>query len=150
GLLQHTLTDTATLNYNDTCDVGPVPPVGNCTTQSQTATAGSGTLIQGPETGLESSTTTQMHNASHQTVTTVEAGTAVHQFVAVTGQPGHPVPTGTVDTLFFHNGDCSADPSVGGGRTALDADGHADATAFVFTPAAGRFSFTADYSGDIV
>src|SRR5262249_60615882 len=36
-----TLTDTATLNWNDVCDVGPPPPTGNCTTANPSATAGS-------------------------------------------------------------------------------------------------------------
>src|SRR5262245_8287541 len=57
NLPQSTLTDTATLNWNDVCDVGPGPPTGNCTTANQSATAGSSSAVL----KLSSSTATQIH-----------------------------------------------------------------------------------------
>src|SRR5262249_7478217 len=95
-----------------------------------------------------SSTTTQIHDASHQPApTTIEAGTPVHDFVPVTGQPGEPVPTGSVTVLSYTNGTCTSPPS-GSGGAGLDASGHADVTRFTVTPAAGRFSFAAESFGD--
>src|SRR5262249_19241095 len=83
NLPNHSLTDQATVNWNNTCTS---PTVQNCTTTPQNNGAGSATTVQ----KLPTSTATSIHNAAHQVVTTVEVGTTVHDFVAVTGQPGQP------------------------------------------------------------
>ena len=44
------------------------------------------------------------------TVTTVPAGTTAHDQATVTGQPGLPVPTGTVTFDWFTNGTCTGSP----------------------------------------
>ena len=53
---------------------------------------------------------TDIHNAAHQPVLTVEAGSTVHDFVTVSGQPGSPNPTGTVTVNWFLNGTCAGSP----------------------------------------
>src|SRR6476646_1725071 len=128
GLPAHQLTDTATLNWFDTCDIGATPP-SNCTTSAQTATAGSSSDIN----QLPSSTATDIHNAAHAVVTTVAVGTNVHDFVTVTGQPGSPNPTGNVTVDWFLNGTCDGSPAVNSGPIALGPGGTVDATGFNFT-----------------
>jgi len=144
GLPGHSLTDTATLNWADTCDIGATPP-SNCTTGAQTATAGSSSLVD----QLGSSTATDIHNAAHQTVTVVGTGTTVHDFVTVTGQPGSPNPSGNVTIDWFLNGDCTGAPVANSGNIALAAGGTVDATGFAFTVnTAGHRAFRAHYLGD--
>jgi hypothetical protein len=53
GLALHQLTDTASLNWADNCDVGPQPPTGNCTTAAQVATAGSSATVQNPDANIQ-------------------------------------------------------------------------------------------------
>jgi len=144
GLANHKLTDTATLSWFDTCDIGATPP-SNCSTTPQTATAGSSAdVLQ-----LATSTATDIHNGQHQTVTTVAAGTQVHDFVTVSGQPGSPNPTGNVVLAWFTNNTCSAPAAQTSGNIALAAGGTVDATTFPQTPAtAGFFGFRATYLGD--
>ena len=93
---------------------------------------------------------TVIHDADHATVTSVPAGTTVHDQATVTGQAGLPVPTGTVTFTWFTNGDLHRHRRRR--RRApftLDGAGVADATAFTQTPiVAGSFAFRATYSGD--
>ena len=98
---------------------------------------------------LESTTATQIHNAAHQVVTTVEAGSIVHDFVTVTGQPNQPTPTGDVIVDWFTNGTCSGEvPAASSGNEPL-VNGQVDATNFSQGPlATGSFSFRARYLGD--
>jgi hypothetical protein len=140
----HRLTDTVTWNWNDTCDVDPD---NDCTTEPQIQTAGASALVL----QLISETATEIHNANHGTVTTVAAGTTVHDFATVTGEPGKPTPTGDVIFRWYSGtlGDeCdtlldTSDPF------ALDANGQVDATSFAFTPATAGFrGFRAEYLGD--
>ncbi len=56
-------------------------------------------------TTIASNTVTVIHNAAHATVTSVPAGTTVHDQATVTGPAGLPVPTGTVTFSWFTNGD---------------------------------------------
>ena len=79
----HRLTDTASVNWNNTCTFNPD---NDCTTLQQIAGAGSSAFIN----KLVSSTATDIHNAAHQAVTVVEARSTVHDFVTATGQPGEP------------------------------------------------------------
>ena len=93
----HRLTDTASINWNNTCTFNPD---NDCTTLPQIAGAGSSALVQ----KLQTATATDIHNAAHQTVTVVEARSTVHDFVTVTGQPNNPLPTGNVNIDWFLNG----------------------------------------------
>ena len=96
---------------------------------------------------INSSTVTDIHNAAHQTVLSVPAGTTVHDQATVTGGLG--TPTGTVTFKWFLNGTCDGAAAQTSAAIALNGSGIADATTFAFTPnAAGSFSFQATYSGD--
>ena len=77
--------------------------------------AGDGTYIgsTGPcepltVTKVASTTATDIHNAAHQVVTSVPAGTPVHDQATVTRLNGLPAPTGTVTFSWFTNGTCTA------------------------------------------
>jgi hypothetical protein len=146
-LPNHSLTDSATLNWNNTCTS---PTVQNCTTGVQQASAGSSTLVQ----QLPSSAATDIHNAQGQTVTAVGVGTTVHDFVTVTGQGGQPDPTGNVNIDWFTNGTCTAPLAVNSGSIGPLVPGPPptstfDATGFSFTVNnPGQFAFRAHYEGD--
>ena len=100
-------------------------------------------------TELASSTVTVIHDAAHATVTSVAAGTTVHDQATVTGQVGLPVPTGTVTFSWFTNGTCTAPAAATSDPFPLDAAGVADGTTFTQTPTvSGSFAFQATYSGD--
>src|SRR5207244_9663901 len=107
NLPNHNLTDTASVNWNDTCSA----PSSNCSTLPQTNTAGSSALVE----KLSSSTATDIHNANHTVVTSVAVGTTVHDFVTVTGPPNRPVPSGNVDIDWFLNGTCAGTPQTTSG-----------------------------------
>jgi hypothetical protein len=142
-LLAHRLTDTLTWNWNNTCTFDPDS---DCTNGAQIATAGASTIVQ----KLGSSTATDIHNAAHQTVTVVDAGSTVHDFVTVSGQPGSPNPTGNVSIDWFLNGTCDGAPAANSGSIGpLNASGQLDATGFAFTVnSAGHRAFRATYLGD--
>ncbi|HEY1267615.1 MAG TPA: kelch repeat-containing protein [Candidatus Binatia bacterium] len=93
------------------------------------------------------SVTTAIHNATHATVTSVAAGTTVHDSAAVTGSLA--TPTGTVTFKWFENGTCSATPAQTSGAFTLTS-GAVDGTTFAQTPvdASKTYSFLASYSGD--
>jgi hypothetical protein len=140
GLPSHTLTDTASLTWHNTC----TSPGDSCTTADQTQPALGSALVQ----QLSSTTTTQIHNSSHQVVTSVPVGTIVHDFVTVTGQPGQPFPTGNVMIERFANGGCSG-TAASGTTVVLASDGTVDAILFTFTVSTpGQISFQATYLGD--
>ena len=141
NLPNHQLTDTATLNWNNTC-TAPSP---NCTTDPQEITAGSSAIVQ-----LPSATATSIHNANHQVVTAVEIGSTVHDFVTVTGQANSPAPSGNVNIDWFLNGTCTGQPAANSGSIGpLDANGELDATGFAFTVnTAGARAFKAHYEGN--
>ena len=77
---------------------------------------------------VSSNTVTVIHNASHATVTSVPAGTVVHDQATVTGQAGLPLPTGTVTFSWFTNGTCTAPAAATSDPFTLNAAGVADAT----------------------
>ena len=58
---------------------------------------------------VTTATTTDIHNASDTIVTTVPAGTTVHDYVTVSA-PGHPAATGQVTLDWFTNNTCSGAP----------------------------------------
>src|SRR5206468_2056676 len=135
------LTDDAKLIWQDPCTSGAT----NCPVGNQSASTGSQTFIR----KLPSAVDTQIHNAQHQVVTAVEAGTTVHDSVVVSGPPGSPTPTGTVNVDWFTNGDCSGTPNSNSGDVSL-VNGAVDVTAFTKTPAAGQYGFLAHYEGDSI
>jgi len=128
------------LTWQDTCS----SHADNCPTGDQTATTGSQTTLQ----KLPSSTSTTIHNAAHQAVTTVEAGTTVHDFVSVTGGAGNPTPTGTVNVKWFTNNSCTGSAQSSSGNVSLAGNGTADLTSFTKSPGAGQFAFKAHYNGN--
>jgi uncharacterized repeat protein (TIGR01451 family) len=96
-----------------------------------------------------SSTATEIHNAAHQVVTVVEAGSTVHDLVTVAGQGGGPTPTGNVTIDWFTNSTCTNPVTSNSGNVALNASGQADATGFAQGPlAAGLYGFKAHYLGN--
>jgi len=98
---------------------------------------------------LSSTTASDIHNAQHQVVTAVAAGTVVHDFVTVTGRAAAPVPSGSVTVDWFTNGTCTGSPAATSAGVALDANGHAEAAALTQGPlAAGMYAFRAHYAGD--
>jgi hypothetical protein len=135
------LADDAVATWIDTCSSGAT----NCPVGPQTATTGSQTILR----KLPSATATQIHNAQHNVVTAVEAGTAVHDFVTVTGPPGKPTPTGKVNVDWFTNGNCSGSPAATSNDVNL-VSGQVDVTGFVQKPAAGQYGFLAHYKGSSV
>src|SRR3989442_4912291 len=68
--------------------------------------------------------TTEIHNASHAVVTSVPAGTTVHDKATVSGSFG--TPTGTVTFTFFTSSSACTGASVSAGTVTLDASGVAD------------------------
>src|SRR5262249_506609 len=135
NLPNHRLTDSMTVNWNNTCTS---PTVENCTTNPQNSGAGSSSLVN----QLPSVTATPIHNAAHRVVTTVGAGATVHDFVSVSGGAGNPFPTGTVTVSWFTNGTCANGAAATSAVTPLGPSGTVDVTAFTQGPlAAGNYSF---------
>ena len=92
--------------------------------------------------------TTAIHNAAHAAVTTVDAGTTVHDQATLTASGALPLPTGTVTFSWFTNGGCTGTPAQTSGTFTLTS-GAVDATTFTQTPnSSGSFAFQASYSGD--
>src|SRR4029077_925945 len=95
---------------------------------------------------VPSNTVTVIHNAAHATVTSVAAGTVVHDQATVTGGAG--TPTGTVTFSWFTNIDCTDDATAPSLPFTLSG-GVADGTTFTQTPVlAESYAFQASYSGD--
>lgn len=93
--------------------------------------------------------TTNIHNASEQTVTSVPLGSIVHDSAAVATTNGNIIPTGTVTFDWFLNNACTGTANSNSGPLALSG-GSVDATGFAKGPlAAGSYSFLAHYSGDL-
>src|SRR6266542_4992156 len=148
-------------------ETGPVsgcPPVPSGTFPTRvTATAqASGILhsVDGDDTATDCKTlsrtvvhtpdvATAIHNAAHQTVTSVPVGTTVHDSVSVTDPNAFAIPSGNVTIDWFLNGQCTGAPAANSGPLALDASGNLDATGFAFTVnSAGFRGFLAHYLGD--
>src|SRR4051794_5466643 len=143
NLAGHKLTDAAQLTWHDLCN----DPVGtgnsNCSANPPTVAAASQTVV----TQQSATTATQIHDASHNVVTVVPAGTTVHDSVSVTAPVGSPVPTGNVTLDWFTNSSCEGNPSSTSGNFPL-VNGSVDAMAFAKGPlAAGFYGFRAHYLG---
>ncbi len=112
------------------------------------AAPSSTTVTRPPGCPLSSLTSTVIHSAGDQVVTTVPVGSTVHDLVTVTGLGGGPTPTGSVTVDWFASGTCSGVAASSSGPIAL-AGGEAHATGFPQTPAApGSYGFEAHYGGD--
>ena len=97
---------------------------------------------------VASTTATDIHNGSHGIVTSVAAGTTVHDKATVSGALG--TPTGTVTFKWFTNNTCAGTAAATSDTFTLSG-GSVDATTFAFTTpsgASGSFSFQATYSGN--
>src|SRR2546427_99015 len=90
---------------------------------------------------------TEIHDPSHNVVTSVPAGTTVHDKATVSGSFG--TPTGTVTFTFFTASSTCTGASVGSGTVTLDASGvaHPSASRGHFRTAAN--SFIAHYTSDL-
>ena len=97
---------------------------------------------------VASTTVTEIHNANHDVVTSVPAGTTVHDKATVSGDLG--APTGDVTFNWFTNNECSGEPAATSDPSTLSG-GTVDATEFTQTPgSSGGYSFQAVYGGDDV
>ena len=56
-----------------------------------------------------------IRNAADQVVTSVVLGTTVHDFVAVAGSMGAPIPGGSASIDWFTNGTCTGTPAASSG-----------------------------------
>ena len=102
ALGQNTLSDIANFSYRQVCD----KPVAGfpCSTALNISGSGAATDVN----PVPTTTATEIHNnAGGGTVTSVAAGTTVHDFVTVTGPANQPAPTGTVDVQWFTDGGCT-------------------------------------------
>ena len=79
------------LTWHDLCNDPTNTGNSNCATNPPTVAAASQTLV----TQLTATTTTDIHNAAHQIVTVVPAGTTVHDSVTVSAPPAAPLRPGT-------------------------------------------------------
>jgi uncharacterized repeat protein (TIGR01451 family) len=94
----------------------------------------------------EASTVTTVHDEKHGTVTTVKAGTSVHDEATVKGPDSVSAPSGDVSFQWFTSGDCSGDGTPAGTVALADGVAHPSDSQ---TPAdAGGYSFQATYNGD--
>ncbi len=95
---------------------------------------------------INSTTVTVIHNTSEQVVTSIDAGSTVHDKATVTGSG--PIPTGTVTFNWFINNSCTV-PAGSTSTPQTLSGGMVDATSFSQGPlGAGNYSFQAIYSGD--
>src|SRR5437899_584713 len=99
-------------------------------------------------TELTPTVTTEIHDASHPVVTSVPAGSTVHDKATVSGSLG--TPTGTVTFTFFTGSSACTGASVASGTVALDASGVAHPSASQGPLSAGSYSFSAHYNGEDV
>jgi uncharacterized repeat protein (TIGR01451 family) len=145
----HILSDSVSVSWQDVCDGtsapgNPAPGGGNCNPAPPDVGAASQTVV----TQLPSTTDTTIHNAAHDAVLTVAAGSIVHDLVTVSGGQGNPVATGTVTIDWFTNNTCTGNPASTSAALTLT-NGQVDATAFPQGPlAAGLYGFKAHYAGD--
>jgi uncharacterized delta-60 repeat protein len=97
---------------------------------------------------LTPTVTTQIHNTSHNVVTTIFTTQTVHDAVTVSGTGA--TPTGIVLIDWFTNGTCTGSPAATSTGQALII-GFIDASGFAQAPlTAGSYGFQARYTGDAV
>ena len=148
-----TLTCSATYTVTQSdVTAGKVTNIATATadeTQSNQDTVTVSMSTPSPPSKLGSQTTTDIHDAQHQVVTTVAAGATVHDLVTVRRAVRVARPERSVTIDWFTNGDCSGTPAANSGNVTLDANGLADSTAFARGPlGAGTYAFRAHYLGD--
>jgi hypothetical protein len=118
----------------------------NCNPNPPPAVAASMTAV----TQNGSTTSTEIHTATHAVVTTVAAGSTVHDVVTVKGETGNPPPTGSVRVDWFTNNTCTGAPVATSAPVALGSGGTVDAQGFPQGPLpAGSNGFRAHYLGDL-
>jgi hypothetical protein len=97
---------------------------------------------------VNSTTVTEIHDTIHTPITSIPAGSTVHDKAIVSGGAG--TPTGTVTFQWFTNGTCQGTAADTSSALSLTS-GAVDATSFAKGPlSAGSYSFKASYSGDTV
>lgn len=96
-------------------------------------------------TKLTPTSVTSIHNTSEAIVTSVQAGSTVHDSAIITGSG--PVPTGTADFTFYTDNTCTAGATASGTGIALVA-GVAHPSLSQGPLLAGLYSFKAHYNGD--
>jgi hypothetical protein len=144
----HRLSDTMTVTWQSLC-ASPGGSGISCPIGDQNSSVGGSTIVE----QLTSQTTTTIRTSSESPVTSVVAGTSVHDAATVTATSGDPTPsatpTGTVSISWFTNGSCSGSAKATSGALSLNGSGQVDATSFSQTPTgAGQYSFKAIYNGD--
>jgi hypothetical protein len=87
---------------------------------------------------------TEIHDADHRPVTSVPAGTSVHDRASVAGSFG--IPTGTVSFTFFTNGSCTGQGTSAGTIALVSGVAHPSWSQSVVS--IGGYAFRARYSGD--
>src|SRR5207245_2306583 len=96
-------------------------------------------------TALTPTALTEIHNASHNVVVAVPAGSTVNEKATVSGSFG--TPTGTVTFTFFTTSSTCTGTSVASGTVTLDASGVAHPSASQGPLSAGSYSFIAHPTG---
>jgi hypothetical protein len=86
----------------------------------------------------------EIHDALHHPVTSVPAGTSVHDKATVSG--GFGSPTGSVSFTFFTNGNCTGQGASAG--TIALASGVAHPSSSQYVVSTGAYAFRARYNGD--
>src|SRR3989344_677719 len=101
-----------------------------------------------PFVKLDSTTVTQIHDASEAVVTSVVAGSTVHDKATVSPATSGPIPTGDVDFVFYTgSSQCTGDSVASGTDIPLVAGiAHPSSSQGPLVP--GFYSFQASYSGD--
>jgi uncharacterized repeat protein (TIGR01451 family) len=97
---------------------------------------------------LATQTTTTIHDANHNAITSAPIGSVVHDLATVTGLQGGPTPRNGVTFWWHANKDCTGQTRLLG-FVPLDANGVADPSPSVVVPPGGG-SFEAHYNGDDV
>jgi hypothetical protein len=136
GLPNHLLSDKVTVSFTEVCTGAGAS---NCPIGTQTANAGSSTVVQ----QFASSTTTVVQLAG-TTVTSVPLGSTVTDQATVSGT-GAGTPTGTVAFTFFANNTCTGAGTSAGTGTLSGGTATSSPEASLL---AGSYSFEASYSGD--
>ena len=95
-------------------------------------------------TGRTATVTTEIHDASHNVITSASIGSSVHDKATVAGSVG--TPTGTVDFTVYANTTCTG-PGTAAGTVTLDGSGIAYPSNTATVTSSG-LSFKAHYNGD--
>jgi hypothetical protein len=94
----------------------------------------------------DTTTVTEIHDASENVVTSVPAGSTVHDKATVSSSNSSFNPSGTVTFTFYTSGDCSTGGSPAGTVTIVNGVAHPSNSEGPLV--AGAYSFQATYAGD--